>query len=154
NTENIKVRPLTISIVKNQAEFIEYVKKTINKAIKRENSGIKGSFPFDDLFVHPKNPTTLFPLVERFYMRPVFVWVPEFFWPWAFPSGYPPCPTCQKTEYIRSKCWNTESRRVVMADRCCDLICYRYACLNCKSHKKLSHDPEVKQISYTFNAWD
>lgn len=138
--------------VENQVQFMEYVKKTISKAIKRVNRGIQGSYPFDNLFIHPRDPTTQFPLVERFYMRPIFVWVPEFFWPTAFSSA-PPCPNCKNAEHVHSKGWNTESRRAIMRDRCCDLICYRYVCLKCESIAKISRDAKTK-INYTFNGWD
>jgi len=140
--------------VKNQAQFTEYIKGTVNKAVKRVNRGIQGNYPFDNLFVYPKDPTTFFPLVKRFYLRPVFVWVPEFFWPTAFSLGYPPCPNCQNAEHVRSKGWNTESRRAIMSDHCCDLICYRYTCIKCESYIKNSKDPKAKKISHTFNAWD
>jgi hypothetical protein len=35
--------------VKNQAQFIEYIKGTVNMAVKRVNRGIQGNYPFNNL---------------------------------------------------------------------------------------------------------
>ena len=97
-----------------------------------------GKYPFDDLWVHPPNPTMLKTLdLEDHHLRSVFVWIPEFTFPDAFPEGRPPCPRCKTTYRVIAKGFTQkESRRAILRSSCCDLLGYFYHCHGCKSNNQ------------------
>jgi len=60
------------------------------------------------------------PPLDPFYVKKVFVWVPEYIWgdiEWI------PCPHCG--ERAQPDGWNTEPRRVFLEDDVCYMIGYR-----------------------------
>ncbi|CAM9602215.1 unnamed protein product, partial [Ectocarpus sp. 8 AP-2014] len=69
------------------------------------------------------------PPVGAYYLKKVFVWVPEYIWDGI---EYIPCPHCD--ERAQPDGWNTEPRRVFLEDDVCYLIGYRCATVtSCRS---------------------
>lgn len=118
-----------------QSKFLAQIKDKISANAPNH---MVGKYPFDDLWVHPPNPTMLKSLkLEDHHLRSVFVWIPEFTFPRAFPEGRPPCPRCMTTSQVIAKGFTQrESRRAVLRDSCCDLLGYFYHCKGCESNNK------------------
>lgn len=118
-----------------QSKFLKWIKGEISAS---SPGHVITSFPFKDLWVHPPNPTML-PSVnlEDFHLRSVFVWIPEFTFPTAFPDGRPPCPRCKTTKHVIAKGFTQkESRRAILRDSCCDVLGYFYHCHGCQNKNK------------------
>ena len=118
-----------------QSKFLAQIKEKISASAPNH---VIGKYPFDDLWVHPPNPTMLKTLdLEDHHLRSVFVWIPEFTFPDAFPEGRPPCPRCKTTYRVIAKGFTQkESRRAILRSSCCDLLGYFYHCHGCKSNNK------------------
>lgn len=114
----------------NQLEFVSSIKTRISESMIRfTDKPAKGTYPFPDLMIFPKDPLNgvLIPNLKSFYLRPVFVFIPEFYWPQHFPNGRPPCPNCTSSqESVVVNNW-ISPRRVVLDDQCADLLGFRYA---------------------------
>lgn len=113
----------------NQFEFIRDIKARITNAMRRNpDKAATGIYPFPQLMIYPDDPLTssFVPDARSFYLRPVFVFVPEFYWPHIFPKGKPPCPNCTSAqERVVVNNW-ISPRRVVMEDQCADVLGFRY----------------------------
>ena len=118
-----------------QSKFLAQIKETISGSAP---NNVIGKYPFDDLWVHPPNPTMVKTLdLEDHHLRSVFVWTPEITFPAAFPKGRPPCPRCKTTFRVSAKGFTQkESRRAILRNSCCDLLGYFYHCHGCKSNNK------------------
>ena len=118
-----------------QSKFLAQIKEKISASAPNH---VIGKYPFDDLWVHPPNPTMLKTLdLEDHHLRSVFVWIPELTFPDAFPEGRPPCPRCKTTSRVIAKGFTQkESRRAIRRSSCCDLLGYFYHCHGCKSNNK------------------
>lgn len=57
--------------------------------------------------------------MEPFYLKKVFVWVPEYTW-----DEIIPCPHCGGR--AQPDGWNTEARRVFLEDDVCYMIGFRF----------------------------
>ena len=117
-----------------QDRFIAEIKKKINNAVTRNISGAKFNtpYPFPDLWVYPPNPTATFPNRENYWLQPIFVWVPEYFWPDVFPKARVPCPNCGIDTHVKSEGWNQNARIGILQDNCCRIISFRYKCTVCE----------------------
>lgn len=115
-----------------QSKFLGQIKAKISESAPNH---VIGKYPYDDLWVYPPIPTMLKTLnVEDFHLRGVFVWIPEFTFPHAFPEGRPPCPRCKTASHVIAKGFTQkESRRGVLRDSCCDLLGFSYHCHGCES---------------------
>ena len=118
-----------------QSKFLAQIKEKISASAPNH---VIGKYPFDGLWVHPPNPTMLKTLdLEDHHLRSVFVWIPEFTFPDAFPEGRPSCPRCKTTSRVIAKGFTQkESRRAILRSSCCDLLGYFYRCHGCKSNNK------------------
>jgi len=153
-------------ILHHQERFLESIKKKISNATVRSKNGtkFKAAFPYSDLWVHPPDPTRGFPDLQTYWLQPVFIWIPEFFWPDDFPKGRLPCPNCKIDTHVTSEGWNKNTRYVILQDRCCRLLSFRYKCNACDQTLKqsktklnslnLDRTPDNEKIFASFNAFD
>lgn len=115
--------------VTNQLDFVLSIKTTISEKMTRHlDRPASGIYPFPSLMVYPDDPlsVSLIPDVRSFYLRPVFVFLPEFYWPHIFPKGRPPCPNCSPSqERVVVNNW-IQTRRVILDNQCADLLGFRY----------------------------
>ena len=110
-----------------QSKFLAQIKE---KILGSAPNHIIGEYPFDDLWVHPPNPTMLKTFhSEDHHLRSVFVWIPEFTFPAAFPEGRPP-------RVIAKGFTQKGSRQAFLRNSCCDLLGYFNHRHGCKSNKK------------------
>lgn len=113
----------------DQGEFVSSIKATVNDAMKRNwGKSASGTYPFSQLLIYPDDPTMCrtSPRLSNFYLKPVFVFIPEFVWPQLFPHGRPPCPNCSEEEsHVIVNNW-IQPRRITLEDRCGELLGYRY----------------------------
>lgn len=124
NTHTLK-KP---NVFDKQCDFVSDIKMQISKSMVRpSNRAASGVYPFQQLMVIPKDPSIarFIPSINEYYLRPVFVFIPEFVWPHLFPKGRPPCPHCSAAdEKVVVNNW-IEPRQIILEDRCADLLGYR-----------------------------
>ncbi|CAN0526776.1 unnamed protein product, partial [Laminaria digitata] len=87
----------SIPQVQPQRRFIDEIKSNVKKCRKHENGGVKriSEFPYSGGWAYPPLPALQkaggLPSVEPFYLKKVFVWVPEYTWD---EIEHIPCPHC------------------------------------------------------------
>lgn len=129
-----------------QRAFMEDVIQSLKRSIclktgprRPGESRVQGKWPFNSLWYHPPDMSisanTARPLVaENYYLKSLFIWVPEYLYREEFPLGVLPCPSCRGTDKVVSEGFNPHGpRRVYGVDDVYYIVCKRYRCLSCNS---------------------
>jgi len=108
------------------------------------------------MWIFPPNPTRGFPDPKNYWIKPVFLWIPEYFWPEMFQKGRLPCPNCKTDTNVTSEGWNPNCRSAIIQDQCCRILSFRYKCTLCSENarKNKGDTRDGKKTYATFNGYD
>ncbi|KAI9103392.1 hypothetical protein DFS34DRAFT_691898, partial [Phlyctochytrium arcticum] len=84
------------------------------------------SYTVDTALGCQEAPSNEFPVLSHFFLRPVYVWIPELQFPGMVKGNKPPCPYYQKTSTVTRDGFSRTLRRVIMEDCIGYLLSYRY----------------------------